>query len=80
MQDTGVNQARGKHGSLTNCEPLLLTYQQLAARISVTVNTLYVWVREGRIRPIKIGRMSRFDPEDVVRRLKKGAKDVSRQE
>lgn len=56
---------------------LLLTYAQLARQLSVTVQTLYVWVRENRIRPIKIGRLSRFDPQDVVKRLKKGT-NVSR--
>ncbi len=67
-------------GSLTTQPKLLLTYKELAASLSVCVPTLYRWVKAGKIRPIKLGNLSRFDPEDVVRRLKKGARRVPRQD
>ena len=46
--------------------PRLLTIRELAAYLSVPVQTLYVWRTNGHgPRGIKVGRHLRYRPEDV---------------
>jgi excisionase family DNA binding protein len=43
----------------------LLTIQEAARYLSVSVSTLYGWVWQRRIPFVKIGRALRFDPTDL---------------
>ncbi len=43
----------------------LLTPQQVAARMQVTVHTVYAWLRDGRLRGSKIGRLWRVGSDAV---------------
>ncbi len=43
----------------------LLTPQQVAARLQVTVHTVYAWLRDGRLRGSKIGRLWRVGSDAV---------------
>ncbi len=46
----------------------LLTYTQAAEFLGVNINTLYFWVRNGRVPHIRLSRrMVRFDPEELRR-------------
>ena len=49
----------------------LLTKTELAKRVGVTTRTIESWMRLGYVPFIKIGRSVRFDPEDVMRALKR---------
>ena len=45
----------------------LITYQELAARLSVPVNTLYSWVANGKIPHVRLtSRVVRFDDEQIT--------------
>ena len=50
---------------------VLIKKEQLARRVGVTTRTLESWMRLGYVPFIKIGRSVRFDPEDVMRALKR---------
>jgi excisionase family DNA binding protein len=43
----------------------LLTPEQVASRLQVTPRTIYDWLRNGRLRGIKIGRLWRVRPLDL---------------
>ena len=45
----------------------LLTLGEVAKRINVHPETVRRWLKEGRIRGIRIGRDWRFDPDDIDR-------------
>lgn len=38
----------------------LLSYKDLSARWQIPINTLRVWVMQGRLKVIKLGRLVRF--------------------
>jgi len=44
----------------------LLTAEQVAERLSVSVSLIYKLRRERRLRCVRIGRLYRFHPEDVL--------------
>lgn len=44
-----------------------LTPQQVAESLQVTVNTVYAWIRDRKLRAFSIGKMYRIDPDDVQR-------------
>ncbi len=44
-------------------EAHLLTPQQVARRLQITLNTTYAWLREGRILGVRMGRRWRVRPE-----------------
>lgn len=43
----------------------LLTPEQVADRLQVTVQTIYTWLRSGFLPSIKIGRLWRIRPSDL---------------
>jgi excisionase family DNA binding protein len=46
-------------------EETLLTPEQVAQRLQVTPRTIYDWLRHGRLRGIKLGRLWRVNVEDL---------------
>ena len=53
---------------------VLLTCDQIAEEIGVQPSTIRTWVREGKIPALRItGKVVRFDRDDVIAALKKGA-------
>jgi excisionase family DNA binding protein len=48
-------------------ESKLLTYVEMSNRINVKKNTLAQWVMQKRIPHIKIGRLVRFDENEVIK-------------
>ena len=49
----------------------LLDITQLCEKIRVKKKTIYDWTHKGSIPYIKLGRLLRFDPDDIDRWLKK---------
>jgi excisionase family DNA binding protein len=49
----------------------LLTPEQLAEWLSVKVSTVYQWTHTGYVPFVKVGRLVRFNQDDVERWLKK---------
>jgi excisionase family DNA binding protein len=49
--------------------PTLLTVRQVAARLNVHPGTVRRWVRSGRLPAVKVGRVVRFDQEQVRKAL-----------
>jgi excisionase family DNA binding protein len=47
----------------------LLSCRKAARMLGVSRVTIYRWVREGRLRAYRLGRMLRFDPWDVMESL-----------
>lgn len=76
-----MNTLKGDNAGSLKTDKLLLTYGEVAEAVGVSVKTVKRWVTDGVLVPIRIShRVSRFDPQDVVKRLKKrGAMNVSRQ-
>lgn len=66
-------QADAKEAGSLTIEKLLLTYDELAALTSISVPTLKRLKAAKRIPCVQLGHLVRFDPRDVVDRLKRGA-------
>jgi excisionase family DNA binding protein len=47
-------------------ETQLLTPMQVADRLQITVNTVYIWLREGRIPGVRLGHRWRVQPEALA--------------
>jgi len=47
-------------------EPILLTIPDACAALGIGKGTLYEWIAAGKIRPIKIGRMTRIKASDLA--------------
>ena len=47
-------------------EPIALDIRGVLARYSIGRSTLYVEMREGRLRPTKVGKRTLFDPRDLA--------------
>ena len=45
----------------------LLTTEDVAGKLQVSVAQVKLWVAEGRIPSVKLGRLRRFRPEDIER-------------
>lgn len=43
----------------------MLTPEQVAEKLQITAGTVYVWLRSGRIRGVKLGRLWRIRPADL---------------
>jgi len=43
----------------------LIDIHKTAERLGVKVHTLYGWVNQRRIPYVKVGRLVRFDPQDI---------------
>jgi len=48
----------------------LLTPEQIAERLQVTVQTIYSWMRSGYLPSVKMGRLWRARPEDLEEFIK----------
>ena len=46
-------------------EPALISITELAKRLGVSINTLYSWVNQRKIPYVKMGRLLRFDLNDI---------------
>ena len=49
-----------------------LTYAELSKRLDIPVGTLRIWVMQGRIKPVKHGRLVRFQESYVKELEEKG--------
>jgi excisionase family DNA binding protein len=49
--------------------PQLLTLIELAERLRVSKHTVRAWVRQGRLRPVRVCRRLLFHPEEIARFL-----------
>ena len=49
--------------------PRLLTLAAVAAALAVSPHTVRMWVRRGKLRPMRLCRRLLFDPADVQRLL-----------
>jgi excisionase family DNA binding protein len=45
---------------------ILIDIKELSRRLSMSTGTLYNWVHEERLMPIRIGRNLRFDYDEVL--------------
>lgn len=43
----------------------LINIRELSEYLGVRVSTLYSWVSQGRITPVKLGRLDRFDIREI---------------
>jgi excisionase family DNA binding protein len=43
----------------------LLTIQEVAERLNLKPSTLYAWAAQGTIPHLKLGRLLRFDPDEI---------------
>lgn len=43
----------------------LIGVRQLAIMLDITVNTVYSWVSQGKIKSVKCGRLRKFDLRDI---------------
>jgi len=50
----------------------MLTYEDLAQRWKLPVNTLRNWVMKKKLKPVKIGRLVRFSESYIIDIEKKG--------
>lgn len=46
-------------------ERRLINIRELSEYLGIPVNTLYSWVSQGRITPVKLGRLDRFDIREI---------------
>lgn len=46
--------------------PLLLDAREAARRLGISPRTLWTLTDEGRIRPVRIGRLVKYDPRDLL--------------
>jgi excisionase family DNA binding protein len=47
--------------------PQLLDLQTVAAQLSVSPHTVRMWIRKGRLHPVRLCRRLLFDPDEVAR-------------
>ncbi len=50
----------------------LLTPEQVAERLQVTVQTIYTWIRSGYLPSVKMGRLLRIRPGDLEDFINRG--------
>jgi excisionase family DNA binding protein len=55
----------------------LLTVAQVADRLGVAMDTVYKWVRAGRIPHVKLNKVVRFRPADLDRWIEANARGES---
>ncbi len=48
----------------------LLTPEQVAERLQITVQTIYTWMRSGYLPSVKMGRLWRIRPDDLEEFIK----------
>ena len=54
----------------------LLTPEQVARRLNITLNTIYIWLRQGRLPGVRIGHRWRVRPEALDQFLQQGCPDT----
>jgi excisionase family DNA binding protein len=47
-------------------EPILLTIPDVCAALKIGRSTLYEWISAGKVRPVKIGKMTRIKASDLA--------------
>jgi hypothetical protein len=52
----------------------LLSYKDLSARWQKPISSLRVWVMEGKLKPVKLGRLVRFNESYIIELEAKGVK------
>ena len=52
----------------------LLSYKDLSARWQKPINSLRVWVMEGKLKPVKLGRLVRFSESYILELEARGVK------
>jgi excisionase family DNA binding protein len=50
----------------------LLTIKQVAALLNISVQTTYKWSAKGKLPTVKLGFMSRFDPDRIEKFIARG--------
>ncbi len=50
---------------MRNIDKKLLTIKEVCEYLNVSKPTIYRLIKEGKLKPIKIGRATRFDKEDI---------------
>jgi excisionase family DNA binding protein len=68
---TDTNRGQDARRNHVSDDRKLLTYQQIAQMFSVTTRTVKRWRAEGRLKPIRLGRVVRFRPSDVDAMIKR---------
>lgn len=44
----------------------MLTYKDLSERWKIKINTLRIWVMQGKLKPLKLGRLVRFSEAYIL--------------
>lgn len=60
-----------------NIEKKFLNADELAARLGISRNTIYWWVATRRIPHSKIGKLVRFNPDDVMSWLESKSRGIA---
>ena len=47
-------------------EPILLTIPDACAALRISRSTLYTWIADGRVRPVKLGKLTRIRTSDLT--------------
>jgi excisionase family DNA binding protein len=58
--------------------PQLLTLLAIAQKLSVSPHTIRAWVRQGKLRPVRICRRLLFHPDEICRLLEKSREVLPR--
>ncbi len=56
--------------------PVMLSPQQFADRLSISRWTVYAWIAEGRIKSVKLGRLVRIPDSEVSRIVQEGFQEA----
>jgi hypothetical protein len=50
----------------------MLTYNDLSERWKIKINTLRLWVMQGKLKPLKLGRLVRFSESYILEKESNG--------
>jgi excisionase family DNA binding protein len=62
----------GRQGPSETRPGSLETPRELARRLGVPLRTVYLWTEQGRLPHVKLGRLTRFRPEDIKAIIDRG--------
>jgi len=51
-------------------EKRLLTVKEACEYLGISKTTLYKLIKEGKLKPVKLGKITRFEKEDIDRLIK----------
>jgi len=57
---------------MTDALPKLLTLEEVALLLSVSPHTVRAWIRQAKIRPVRICRRLLFHPDEIARFIEGG--------